>query len=268
VGLTSGTRCWRWLAVALVGLLAVVAVPTVAANEARAQENPTAPTGRAICNTAFTAVAVLGFGSFLVPPDAPLGPNDVVSALRPVLELCVSTFPPRPATRCEVTAGLVPTTPLPITPPDVGGILAEQAQALVDALGEPIAAALEGPLSSLFVSGLGCDLLAADVAPVPEVATTVTTAPTAAVAGGDPTGDEAAAPPLAGGDPTDGDGDDPGIDSGIGSVPIVRSLLPEPLRGAGTLAALAALVVLAGVLARQLTPRRAASLSRATARRR
>ena len=143
-------RAWRSLAVGAVVLAASVGP----APRSTALENPLEPTGRAICNVAFTLAGAVGLTSFVVPPGAPLGPNDVIVALRPILDTCVQIFPPSPARKCA-TADLYPNTGLPLTLPDVGGILSEQVDALAEALG-PLGLALTGPLRDVFVEGLQC----------------------------------------------------------------------------------------------------------------
>lgn len=264
---------WWRRALGLAALLAV-AVPVVSGQaQAAAQEDVTAPTGRAVCNTAFTAVAVLGFGNFIVPADAALGPNDIVTALRPVLELCVSVYPPRPPTRCEVTSSLIPATPIPITPPDVGGILAEQTDALLAALGEPVATALGGPLRDLFIAGLGCGVPHADDALVPDLPPAATPPPsvgpgtTPPDAGRDTSavGAVDAAAPVDHGAAEVGQGQPDR--SPLGSIPVLRSALVSPLRGAGSVLAVLVLALLGLLLSRQLAPRRPASLDRARGRR-
>lgn len=143
-------RAWRALVLGAVVLAAAV----LPAPASEAQENPLEPTGRAICNIAFTLASAVGLTSFVVPPEAPLGPNEVIVALRPILDTCVQVFPPAPPRRCA-TADLVPNTGLPLTVPDAGGIVSEQVDALAAALG-PLGAALTGPLRDVFLEGLQC----------------------------------------------------------------------------------------------------------------
>lgn len=277
-------RAWAWLLVGLV-LVAVAGLgPGAVAQEDDEPvvpvpelpiENPLEPTGRAVCNVAFTLASAVGLTSFVVPQGAPLGPNDVIVALRPILATCVAVFPPAPQRRCFTTE-LYPNTGLPITLPDPVGILTEQLEALA-AFVEPLGLALRGPLRDLFVSALTCQDLAeapggdgGDPPPVDDGAgtsTSSTVGPSTAGSGGG--GTSGPGPTLPSGDLGDGSDDVAAPPAGVGSPadgptsPI--SSLPAPLQGGAVAATVAFVVAGALALRRLLSPRREASLLDRTA---
>lgn len=221
--------------------------------------NPLEPTGRAVCNLAFTLSGALGLTSFVVPPGAGLDVNQVIVALRPVLDLCVGVFPPAPARQC-VTADLYPSTGLPITLPDPVGILTEQAEALVAALGPP-GLALSGPLHDVFVTALRCQDLAAAPGGDEEAGGPVIQAPasptgpglTAAVDGlvprvTAPATEVAVAAPDA-------------VDLPVaGPSASLVSVVPAPLRGVAVVATTVFVAGCASAFRRLLSPRRRASV--------
>jgi hypothetical protein len=221
-------------------------------------DNPLEPSGRAVCNVAFSLTSAIGLTSFVVPPDAPLGPNDVIVALHPILQTCVGLFPPARARRCA-TADLYPSTGLPLTLPDPGGILTEQVEALAAVL-DPLGLVLAGPLHDLFVAALRCQDATApagsDPAPAPLEeglvdAPASEVPPAGAAVTGPPSLDLPSARDLAVAPPA------PSRD---GSPRSLASALPAPLQG-GTAAAVV-LAAAAGALAlrRLLAPRRESSL--------
>lgn len=160
------TRRTPWTAaVGAVVAAVLLLVPVGGGPVAEAQDrppspstNPIEPTGRAVCNLAFTLAGAIGLANFVVPPDAPLGPNEVISALRPVLNGCVGIFPPAPPRQC-FTSELYPSTGLPISLPDPVAIVTEQLEAVAAAL-DPLGLALAGPLGDVFRDALRCTDLA------------------------------------------------------------------------------------------------------------
>lgn len=262
---TTGQVGWA-LVVALVALLALGPARGAVAQEDAAPAapavtlppNPLEPAGRAVCNLAFSLTSAVGLTSFVVPGDAPLGPNDVIVALRPILETCVGVFPPAPARQC-FTSDLYPSTGLPLTLPDPVGILTEQVEALARFV-EPLGVALAGPLHDLFVSALLCQDLAtappdggpalppaeAPVAPPSTPPAPVLPSPSVARDAGAPADPVVVVPlpkrPPASAPPTS-----------------LVSALPAPLRGPAVAAAVLFAVAGAAALRRLLSPKRAAS---------
>ncbi len=240
----------------------LVTVSVGPAGDAVAQESPLEPTGRAVCNIAFTLAGAVGLGSFVVPPDAPLGPSEVIVALRPILDACVDVFPPAPPRQC-FTADLYPNTGLPITLPDPVGILTEQVEAATNLL-LPLGIDLSGPLHDVFVSALRCR----DVAAIPDDGDAPTgliveePAPSARTPDAGPPPDVAATVPASSGERGAAVALAP-----VRSVPPVAepstallSAVPEPLRGAAVAAAAAFVAACAFAFRRLLSPRRPASL--------
>lgn len=249
----------RFRVALLVAAIVMVAVP----RDASAQEDPVEPTGQAVCNVAFTVAAALSFGNAVVPPDAPLGPNDVVVALTPVLRACVDRYPPAPPRQC-VTSELYPGTGLPVTPPDPVGIVTDQTETAAATLPDPLGLALSGPLHDFFVSALRCedpsgspDEAPGDVvlqspeanrvlppsdrpAPAPQEAGVVAGPPTSIASAASVAVEDT--PPV------------------VGRVRSLVSSVPGPLRGLAVVVSGALLAGLAMVLRRQLAPRYASSL--------
>lgn len=244
-----------------VALGLVLAAPLWLASPAAAQEDPSEPTGRAVCHLAFTAAAAISFGGAGVPPSAPAGPNDVVVVLTPLLRTCAERYPLRPQRECIATA-TYPRTGLPVTPPDPVGIGTEQAEAALVAVPGPLGMALAGPLRDVFASALRCELGTAP--PGVDGAADID----ARTASGDPV--EVAADRAAGsGAPAmaeaTGRSDQP-LSSQTRQAPIaaVVSRVPKPLRGAALVLTVVALSCLGALLRRQLAPRRHRSLLDAT----
>jgi len=254
-------------ALAAASLLACgMAALTVLSPPVGAQDDPTAPTGRAVCNLAFTATAAISFGSASAPPDAPLGPNDIVVALTPLLRTCADRYPTGPARRC-VTSDLYPRTGLPVVPPDPAGIATSQAESAV-AAADPLGLALSGPLREAFAEALACrdpgDRDEEALPPLPA----------------DPSGEPLASPSapvepaVRSTVPSAGDPPSPAVASTRAPLPDAASTqsapaaplaalvsrVPAPLRGPAV--AFSGLVVagLGVALQRQLDPRRRASL--------
>lgn len=233
--------------------------PLAAAQDAPtgpAPVNPVEPTGRAVCNLAFTLAGAVGLANFVVPPGAPLGPNEIITALRPILSTCVGIFPPAPPRRC-FTSDLYPNTGLPLTLPDPVGIVTEQLEAVAAVL-DPLGLALKGPLHDVFSSALQCK------DPV-EVSADDDGAPPADDEQPVPATD--AHPDGDGSGPIDGDAPSPGpalqvaaptptVTGVLEPVTSLVSNLPEPLRGPAVAASVAFVVAGAVAARRLLSPRR------------
>lgn len=260
---------WRSVASGCrVGIAVLLAgAPVLAPNHAAASEDPVEPTGRAVCEVAFTAVAAVSFGSYSVPPEVPFGPNDVIVALTPLLRACADRYPPAPTRRC-VTTDLYPDTGIPVTPPDPLGVVSEQVEHTATPVGDPVRSALQGPLRDLFTEALACEDPATapdpgvDRLPLdPDLVATPPAAPNAPrdgeeVAGGGRAPEVASPPPSSA--PTS-----PPASNSRASEPLVAlvSAVPEPLRGVAAAGALVLLAALSLVLQRQLSPGRRRSLA-------
>jgi hypothetical protein len=248
-------RAWRYLAISAAVLSASLGLgPRAVAQEL---PNPAEPTGRAVCNLAFTLTGALGLTNFVVPPGAPLGVNDVIVALRPLLDACVGVFPPTPPRQC-FTTDLYPNTGLPITLPDPAGVVTEQVEAVADAV-SPLGVTLSGPLHDLFEAQLRCrDVAGAARADDPAAAGSDAGM---AVADDPPSADRSA--PLAGGRGLSEPGAEVRTRPSGAPTPQPTSLataLPAPLRGTAAVAAVALLVAGAFAFRRLLSPRRPESL--------
>lgn len=258
-----------WLAIVLATAIAMAGLAGQP-QEASAQEDPAEPTGRAVCNIAFTAAAAVSFGSYSVPPEVPLGPNDVVVALTPILQACSDMYEPAPQRRC-FTSDLNPNTGVPISPPDPVGIATEQAEVVVSAATEPLNLALRGALRDLFASALECrdptgapdrddDYTLAPLpppaSPPPSMVLTTTPAPpatpgvrsNAAVTRGPAPAAPAEQRPSA------------GSRASVEPFSSLISAVPDPLRGPAVAFSVVVLAGLIVVFRRQLTPRRCPSL--------
>jgi len=261
------------LVLAPVALLIAVLAP----RPADARDDPLQPTGSAVCNVAFTVAGVISFGGAFIPPESPVSANDVVVALTPILRLCGELYPATPPRQCFVSE-LIPNIGIPITPPDPVGILTDQIDALVLALG-PLGTAITGPLSQFFTTALLCDgagLLpegedpedpslptdpdpVAEVPPAPEIPTEPDDGTDAL--GPAPSAPELTAPRLPAPAPAAAPVTAPaGPSSPSRPLDVVLASVPAPLRGPASVASLAALVALAALLQRQLSPRRRRSL--------
>jgi hypothetical protein len=246
-------------AVLIASCVGLLAAPAGASEE---PADLTAPSGRAACHITFTVAAAISFGGAGAPPSAPVGPNDVVAALTPVLRACAERYPARPAREC-LTTGISPRTGLPVKVPDPLGVGSEQAEAVATAA-EPLGLALAGPLRDFFVAALACKEPppASDAEDADQVADAAGASPEERIppargatlgAGG------AAVAPM---EPKHAELRGP---SSAASLSRLASRVPTSLRGAALVASVVGVVGLALLLRRQLAPRRRRSLLDASA---